>query len=280
MDLRACNLSAKQVDRAAQVLNYQPFIISDEIQTGVGYSLLHAEDPRLASSFVFRREEANGEWQKITEANGRLRQMYDDFVDEIVARYPSGSLFDVACNNGYFPVRAAGRGMRGCAGSDLGAHHANAINFLNDALGTNASFIHSPYDPASGQMPGAPRFDVVVASAILCHLPNPLNFLACLGSVAKEAIFFWGQMLDTEELLVAHRAPHPNLSAPLPFPFCFNDNTRISRGMFREAARLMGFREVLFLAPRPHWLFANTPARSLEEEARTGSPHVAALAMR
>lgn len=280
MDLRHCNLSPEQVERASQVLDYQPFIISDEIQTGVAYSWLYSSDPRVAPTFVFRREESNDHWDKITAANGQLRQMYDDFVDEIVARYPNGSLFDVACNNGYFPVRASSRGMGDCVGSDLGPQHENSINFLNDVLGTKARFVHRPYDPTLGRMDDTERFDVVIASAIMCHLPDPLNFLAYLGSIAKEAIFFWGQILDTEELLVAYSAPHANLSDPRPFPFCFNDNTRISKGMFREAAHLMGFREVTFFSPRPHWFFNGTPAHNLETEVRIGSPHVAVLAVR
>jgi hypothetical protein len=280
MDLRHCKLSAKQIERAAQVLDYQPFIITDEIQTGAAYSWVYSDDPRVAPPLVFRRKDWNGQWEKITAANGNLREMYNDFIDEIVARYPHGSVFDAACNNGYFPVRASCLGMKNCLGSDLGAHHANSINFLNDVLETEARFIHAPYDPVSGQIPCQERFDVVVASAIMCHLPNPLNFLAALGSLAKEAIFFWGQMLDTDELLVAYSTPHANLSDTRPFPFCFNDNTRISKGMFREAARLMGFREVVFLTARSHWFFANSPASDLETEARIGSPHVAALAIR
>jgi hypothetical protein len=280
MDLRGCNLSAAQVERASQVLDYQPFIISDDIQTGAAYSWLYSNDPRVAPPLVFRREDWSRQWDKITTANGLCRQMYDDFIDEIAFRYGGGSLFDIACNNGYFPIRATSRGMRNCAGSDLGAHHVNAITFLNDVLGTTARFIRAPYDPVSGQVPVGERFDVVVASAIMCHIPNPLRFLACLGAIAKEAIFFWGQMLETDELVAAYKPPHPNLSPPQPFPYCFNDNTRISKGMFREAARLMGFREVAFLAARPHWLFAERSTSDLETEVRIGSPHVAAIAMR
>jgi SAM-dependent methyltransferase len=193
MDLRACKLSANQVERAAAVLNYQPFIITDDLQTGAAYSWLHSPDPRVSPPFVFRRSQWNEEWDKVATANAALRRMYDDFVDEIATRYPGGSLFDVACNNGYFPVRAEMRGMRNCVGSDFAKAHAAALNFLDDVLGTRAAFQHAPYDPVSGRIPVKGRFDVVIASAILCHLPNPLRFLASLGAIANEAIFFWGQ---------------------------------------------------------------------------------------
>lgn len=281
MDLRGYNLSLKQIELASCVLDYQPFIISDDVQTGVAYSWLHSDDPRVSPPLVFRRPEWLSHWDKITAANDRLRRMYDDFVDEIVDRYRGGSLFDVACNNGYFPIRAASRGMRDCVGSDLGAHHSKSITFLNQVLGTSARFVHAPYDLVSGKVPISDRFDVVVASAIMCHVPNPLHFLAALGAVAREAIFFWGQMLETEELVTAYQPPHPNLSDQQRFPYCFNDNTRVSKGLFREAARQMGFREVIFLEPRSHWFFAESPSTGdMIREIREGSAHVAVLAAR
>jgi hypothetical protein len=253
MDLRGCNLSPAKIELASRLLNYQPFFISDDLQTGVAYSWLYSEDARTQPPLVFHHEHWNSQWDKITSANARLRQMYDDFIEELASRFPGGSLFDVACNNGYFPVRAATRGMRGCAGSDRETGFGESIQFLNDAFGTNARFILAPYDPTLGRGADAvPQFDVVVATAILCHIPDPLNFLAYLGAIAKEAIFFWGQMLDTDELAISYQPPHEELSTFHTFPYCFNDNTRISKGLFRESARLMGFREVTFLAPKPH----------------------------
>ncbi|MHB1608699.1 MAG: class I SAM-dependent methyltransferase [Acidiferrobacter thiooxydans] len=281
MDLRKFGLSSAQIERAGTVLNYQPFIVTDEFQTGVAYSWLYSEDPRVAPPLVFRRPKWESEWDKISAANGRLRMMYDDFIDEIARRYPGGSLLDVACNNGYFPVQASRIGMKNCAGSDLGAHHAEAIGFLNDVVGTDAKFIHAPYDPATGRLATQERYDVVVAAAIMCHLPNPLRFLAALGAVTKEAIFFWGQMLDTEELVSAYKPPHPNLSEEQVFPYCFNDNTRVSKGLFREAAKQMGFREVSFLEPKTSWLFTKgVEPGDLKSELRIGSAHVAVLATR
>lgn len=280
MDLRQLGITAQQAETAERVLNYQPFVISDDVQTGVAYSWLHTVDPRVAPPLVFRRNEWESEWEKITEANDRLRHMYDDFIAEIARRFPGRSLLDVACNNGYFPVRAALSGMGDCVGSDLGTHYADSLALLREVTGAHARFIGAPYDPVSGTFPINDRFDVAVAAAILCHLPDPLRFLAALGSVATKAIFFWGQMLDTEELVVSLWKPHSELSKDLSFPYTFNDNTRISRGLFREAVGQMGFDQVVFLEPRPYWLFSESVSTDLREEIRVGSAHVAAIAIR
>jgi SAM-dependent methyltransferase len=283
MDLRRYDLSTAQLGEASRVLDYQPFYIADDLQTGAAYCLLHSNDPRLSPPLVFRRAEWESEWDKISDANSRLRDMYEDFIKEIAERYPGGSLFDVACNNGYFPVRAASLGMKNCAGSDRGFHFADSIRLLNDVVGTDARFLHAPYDPVSGSMPLDEVFDVVVVSAILCHLPDPLHFLRCLGRIAREAIFFWGQMIDSDELIISYKPPHPNLSEVRPFPYCFNDNTRLSRGLFEESMIHMGFRQVLALPAQPGWLFTQrAPAPDgniLEHELKIGSAHVAFLAI-
>lgn len=304
MDLRKYKLSRAQIDEAARVLDYQPFLISDDIQTGIAYSWLYSINSRTSPPLIFRRQEWNNEWGKIGAANERLREMYDDFVDEIAKRYPRGSLLDIACNNGYFPVQAHLHGMRDCVGSDIGIRYKQSIEFLNAVCGSRARFIFAPYEPEGGSFGRHKsfdvraymkslvarstsgifglhkRFDVVIMAAILCHIPNPLRFLASVGNLAKEAIFFWGQMLDSNELLIAHNPPYPGLSARQPFPYAFNDNTRISKGLFREAAGQMGFNRVTFLEPKPHWLFTSTPAKDLDAEIRIGSAHVAVLASR
>jgi SAM-dependent methyltransferase len=269
MDLRRYSPSRLQVMAAMRTLNYQPFIISNDVQTGVAYSWLHSGDPRDdgADRFVFERPQVQPNvWEKAVDANARLRAMYDDFVAEIARRYPGGSLLDVACNNGYFPVRAEQLGMRGCAGMDFLPHWA-AVKVLNNITGTSVKYVNRRYSSIEHKASIGRRYDVVVASAIMCHLPDPLNFLAFLGSVAKEAVFFWGQMIDSDDYLVAYS--EPNRWNERPFPHGFDDNTRLSRGLFRRSAELMGFGNIVELPHRDAWL-----------PARWYAPHRAWLCMR
>lgn len=255
MDLRRFSPSWLQVKAAATALNYQPFIISDDIRTGVAYSWLYSSDPRDDPfyRFVFHREKVPPEvWAKAADANDRLAAMYDDFVAEIARHYPGGSLLDVGCNNGYIPVRAEQLGMRGCAGTDRRSHQWAAIRTLNNITGTSVSFLNRAYSSRAHGARIRRRYDVVVASAVMCHLPDPLNFLAFLGSLANEAVFFWGQMIESDEYLVGYN--EPNRFRREPFPWGFDDNTRLSTGLFRKSVELMGFREIVELPYRETWL--------------------------
>src|SRR5438874_3848978 len=129
MDLRG-KLTEPQTDRACAVLGYQPFIITDDLQTGAAYSWVHGVD-LFSPTLVFDRRKHASEWERIADANGRQRQMYDDFVMEIARRYPGGSLLDFGCNNGYFPVKAELMGMRGCRGVDGAVQCGDSVGFLN-----------------------------------------------------------------------------------------------------------------------------------------------------
>jgi hypothetical protein len=279
MDLRR-HLSSNQVARAAAVLNYQPFILSDDVQTGAAWSWVSGVDPRVKPPLVFNRRNFEAQWDAITDANGRMRAMYDDLLDELATRFPGASLLDIACSNGYFPVGACARGMKGY-GIDR-SNHAPSIRFLNDALGTRARFARSPYDPYRRRLMGWGRYDVTVISAIMCHLPDPLHFLAATARKTKKAILFWGQIVETENLLISYSAPHTALSTLRDFPFNFNDNTRLSRGLFHVALKQLGFCEIVEIPPRPTWLWQIHQRRdgNLDEELRTGSRHVALLAVR
>jgi hypothetical protein len=262
---------------AEKVLNYQPFFITSELQTGVAYSVLHSHDARISPPLVFhRRDWSEEEWAKIAAANQGQRAMYDAFTNAIAQRYPGGSLLDVACNNGYVPVAARMAGMGRCAGLDSGLHQRHSVAFLNAVLGTDVQFFHRSYSPIHKCAEILPqKFDVVCALAILCHLPDPLHFLSYLASLANEAVFFWGQVIDTGHFLVSYKNPHPNLGSARPFPYGFNDNTRLSMGLFQYAMESMGFSRQVEI-PYDPWIPDNMDS-NIESQLALGCQHRALL---
>src|SRR5580765_3058998 len=108
MDLRKHHLSPAQIDKGMACLNYQPFVLSDDVCTGVAYSWIATSDggrSENVTNFMLDRHTCDaGLWERFWGANRRLASMYDDFVDAIVEHVPKGTLLDLACNNGYFPV--------------------------------------------------------------------------------------------------------------------------------------------------------------------------------
>jgi len=256
MDLRPYLRDEGQILLASQLLNYQPFILSDDLQTGVAHSWIYREEGgrnSVFSEWVADRRVASPEyWNRFTDANRRLRTMYEDWLDVIAARFPGGSLVDVGCNSGYFPIRAEMKGMRHCAGYEV-TPYGQAVEFLNRILGTSMRFYQQGYDFYTHSLPGCHEYDVAVASVIMCHLPDPLNFLACLGKIARKAVFLFAGMADEDQLTIHYS--HPNrFYKDRPFPYGFDNDTGLSRGLLYKSMEWLGFKERVEVPYRESWL--------------------------
>ena len=155
MDLRTRNISPGQLSElhdfiVRRKLAYQPFIFSDDLETGEGYRFINRgaggnihwknADPRVKDLVPdalesFRRE------------NAALRAIYDDFVGQIASRVGvSGLRFaEIGCNTGYFLYALALRGARRCIGYDF-TSNARVFSWFNKVLGTRCEFHFSEWD--------------------------------------------------------------------------------------------------------------------------------------
>jgi hypothetical protein len=260
MDLRKYSMSSADRELARSVLNYQPFIISDDVQTGVAYSWLYDTDGGRhvysREAFVFDRNSDSPEiWTKAVDANRRLAAMYDAMLDGIAARFPGHSLADMACNNGYFPIGASLRGMKACAGFDQ-SDYGDAINFLNRITGSEASFLNRSYNPWLHRVDDFEPHDVVICSQIMQHIPDPLYFLSFLASRAKKALLIFQGMGETDELQVYYKPPN-RFYKDTKFPVNFDNDVGLSRGMLMLGLDQLGFDEVIEMPWRPEWLPAS-----------------------
>ncbi len=256
MDLRKYRLGDVEVRQASQLLHYQPFILSDDLQTGVARSWLYDEDSGKSGGpaewLCDRRQVSPEYWNQFADANARLRTMYEDWIDCIVEHVPGGSLVEVGCNTGYFLVRAQQKGMKECAGYDLGPF-GPAIAFLNKTLGTQVRFHDQGYDFYRHTLAGCKGYDVALASAVLCHLPDPLHFLASLGKIARKAVFLFASTVESEELTIHYSQPNRFYQDRV-FPYNFDDATRLSRGLLFKSMEWMGFRKRVEVRYRESWL--------------------------
>ena len=191
-------------------------------------------------------------WNQFVDANARLRRMYDDWIDVMAQHVPGGSLVDIGCHTCYFPICAQKKGMKESAGYDLG-NYSSAVAFLNKVLGTRAHFYHGGYDYIQRIIPGCKQYDVVVASAVLCHLPDPLNFLACLGKIARKAVFLFTGTVESDELTIHYNSPNKFYKDRV-FPYNFDDCTRLSRALLHNSMEWMGFKEMVEIPYRESWL--------------------------
>ncbi len=257
MDLRKFSLSDAQIRKASEYLNYQPFVISDKIHTGVAYSWLHHADGGRRkydyNEFVFNKDTESPEvYAKAFDANQRLALMYDSFLDRMAERFPGSSLADMACNNGYFLIGGASRGFSKCSGFDHG-DYSNSIDFLKSVTGLDVSFTHSSYDSWTHKVEKFEPHDIVIASQIMQHISDPLYFLSFVASRAKKALFLFTGMGNTDAYQIYYQEPN-RFYKDTKFPVCFDNDVGLSRGLLFKSLDLLGFDEIVEIPWTESWL--------------------------
>jgi len=196
-------------------------------------------------------------WNAASDANSRLSRMYDAFIARIVDICPpGGSYLDVACNTGYFPVRASLSGIQIAAGTDLG-DYSTTFQLLNEITGSAARFTVGKYDSLRHSLTmrdnfGLQRYDVVSSSSFLCHVPDPLHFLKAMGDLASKAVFLWSGFVESEELIIRYNTPNRFSSAE--FPNGYDDGTSISLGLLYSAMASLGFPHREEIKSQSDWL--------------------------
>jgi len=256
MDLGEFSLSPDQLQQGVASLSYQPFVLSDDLCTGVAYSwvaTIEGGRSQSARDFVLDRRTCDKDlWDRFYDANRRLAAMYDDFVAAVARHVPGGTLLDVACNNGYFLIRGAQQGMKHCVGYDL-EDYSPAIRFLNSVTGQEVEFVNAAYDSWTHEIPDCGQYDVVVASNIVQHIPDPLYFLNFLGSRARKALFLFLGVGDTDQYLVYYSNPN-RFYKDRKFPVNFDNDVGMSRGLLWASLRQLGFSQIIELPRKSTWL--------------------------
>jgi len=235
-------------------LAYQPFIFSDELETGEGLNFmsrgsggnLHWKDadPRV-------RDLVTSDPAALRRENAVLRAIYDDFVAKIALTVGTAGLSfaEFGCNTGYFLHVLALRGASRCIGYDF-TNNSRLFAWFNGVLGTRCEFHFAEWDslrhrPRYARMP---RVDVTLSAAVTCHLPDPLHHLTYLCERASKAVFFWCPVTDHEGLSISYGPParYPNA---LDWPLGFDNDVRISIPLLRLTLAQCGFEDIREIQP-------------------------------
>lgn len=255
MDLRPYKPTKQQIIEAQKYLDYQPFILSDTVQTGVGYGFLYGE----GKPFMIEKDKATKEeWKNFTDANGRMRKMYDDWVDAtcaVVGNIKGLTIAEMGCNTGYFLYRFMEKGAAKAFGFDRN-DLTPAFNILNNITGYNVKFKQNSYDLLTHTAKGVKKYDIVISSAVICHLSDPLNYINFLASTTKKVLLVHTRISDENEYVITLGEANRYYKDD-PFPICFDNNTTISKGLFLESMRLTGFNRVQEIEYRDDWLPMN-----------------------
>lgn len=262
MDLRTRIRDPHLLERAKQLvirglLNYQPWIFSESLETGVGWEWSRQAlvglvyfpdipDCYLHSPELRRLLIDHAGYDEFHEANARLRLLYDGIVDElcmILGDISTLSFLDVGCNTGYLPQSFALRGALEAAGCDREKGFADTFALMNDILGTHVKFRDAHYEPKERAIRGVDPHDIVLSMAVLCHQAEPLSHLAALTSVAKKGLFVWTLINDDADCTIHFGEPRGEYKEDV-FPLCFDHDITLSESLLRKSLTRLGFARI------------------------------------
>jgi len=255
-------IKKKQIERAQKLvtkglINYQPYIFAEDLQTGVGFEFVTGKEGAglvywptidhqlLASPDMKRFIISNDNAHEFEKANEKLRITYNHFIDEIcehIGNVSKTTFADIGCNSGYFPVSFSLRGANKSVGYDR-ENYTESFELLNEILGTNASFIPLGYELVNASISSSEKYDVAISMMVLCHLSDALRHLSFLGSIARKAIFIWTLITDDDDYRIIYGEPNKYYRHDK-FPFCFDNLIRPSVKLLYKSLELMGFTQI------------------------------------
>ena len=262
MDLRKY-ISNNQLEKAKKliiegVLGYQPFVFSENLETGVGLEFEKGEylglayypdidNELISNSPSLKRLILDAKhFNSFHKANANLSLLYDTFIDEIcqkVGDVANTTFLDVGCNSGYFPLSFAMKGAKEAAGCDREYSFAKTINLLNQITGTDVVFLKKHYDSKIHTIANCKPYDVVTCVTVLMHISDTLFFLNTIGSLAKKALFIWTQLNDDPNNTIHYPDEPRGVYKDDKFPLCFDYKIHPSVPLIYKSLELMGFKE-------------------------------------
>lgn len=263
MDLRPFVKSPRQRAKAQELVErgllvYQPFILGEDLATGVGYEFeKDAEfaglvywptcDPELARNPSIDRLLIDNDLKHdFLASNKALHRTYEHFVSSIFAHVPAmetKSFADFGCNSGYFPVVMAKRGVQVAHGFDR-EDYSLTFGFLNELLATKAAFVRSRWNPCGQPQVGS--YDIVVSMMTVVHMYSTLDFLKFLGGLAREGLLVWTICNKDTDISIRFGEPAKYYAGD-GFPYLFDNRVFPSKPLLQKSLELMGFSEIIEL---------------------------------
>ncbi len=259
MDLREYNPTIDQIDELKKIMtdmivSYQPFILSDNCCTGTA-------DDWINQSGKYMMEKDNvcfEDWDRFTEANGRMRRMYNDWINSIcnlAGPLSDLTVVDTAASQGYFLYELLKRGAKRAVAYDLDYPPIHkSYELLNEITGYAVEFISEPYDMMTHKIPNAVEADIVISSAIMLHLSDPTYYLAFLGSITKKLLFLFTAIDDNPDYRITYHGEPRTHFKHFTFPICFDGTTSVSRPLIELGLRELGFQKIIELPHQKDWL--------------------------
>jgi SAM-dependent methyltransferase len=269
MDLRERRLNEETLRQfelyiRQRKLIYQPFVFTDDLEVGEGKNFYDGVTPQMGCIYWPNHPADVADLvvkdrDHFRRCNDGYRLFYEHHLDECV-RLLGGDISqhtfaEVGCNTGYSMLGSSLRGAKRSIGYDF-TPNQDVVKCFNGVLGTNTEFHFAEWDSLAHRLQYAEmeEVDVVLSTAVMCHVADPLYHLAYLCDRARQAIFIWtpvNQFFEPlpalshwrSDLALSYGPPNRHKNS-LPWPLGFDFNMRFSVPLLKLCLAEAGFETI------------------------------------
>lgn len=108
------------------------------------------------------------------------------------------------------------------------------------------------YDQRTHRIENCEEVAILISSAFMCHISDPMYYRDFLSEITREALFLFSTFEDTPGRTIRHN--EPGKFYELPFHICYDNMTTVSTLLIREGMKMAGLREIVEIKYRKSWL--------------------------
>jgi len=235
---------------------YQPYTFSNDLVSGLAPQFFM----KGLDTSIYRRSDHPKRFNKLQDISNRNAHMYQDWgqalcdLSKIDVR--QASVFEMACNSGYFLYWLKQQGARHCVGidqADLGRQQEilNGVTGIDDIdfrEGRWSSDAHAIQGLSEGE-----EFDLTICTGFAQHISDPLHLIKEMSKVTKRAMLFQslvGYFTMGMKIRYVPADHHEKWGDTFPNSF----DTRMGRKLFWWSLKECGFKEIIQLPYSKKWL--------------------------
>lgn len=197
MDLRKYSPSRIEEEVLLSLWWYQPYIFSDNIVSGEAPTWFM----RGFNKTIIRRSDYPLYFDGFRNLSMREARMYDDWFNNLCRisgiDLRKSSVFELACNTGYFLLLAKMLGAKDCVGIDKADLHLQR-SVLSEITGiSDIDFRDGRWSSEMHRIDGLlphESFDLVVVTAFAQHISDPLHLIRELSLRTRKALLIHTQV--------------------------------------------------------------------------------------
>jgi len=213
----------------------------------------HGHKNRGSYMVLKKQDVTEFEWKYYHNHNSRMIRMNNDLINAAIKFLPNVSnstVLDVGCNDGSLLFEALKHGFASGVGFDQEDHSA-CVSLLSGITNLNGKFVQNQYDMYNHKFSHTYVADMLICSAVLPHISDPIYFLDSLSKMTNKVLLLTGGISSESGKKIIYDGK-PNKYGGK-FPTGFTHSNKITKELLGYSLQECGFKQIFDVEWQSMW---------------------------